>query len=267
MLVRLPNNLSSFSREHLPSLYFSLILFGQVFLSLLLNIFNVENRLTMLAFRFSIMTLSFAFIFLNLIRKKFGYFLNLWVISVVAFWFLYLARLFYDVHFSAVQLALPAWELIAWSLGSSLPIVICSYLYAAQNNIDFILSKSVKHGIFMLGVSIIIFLFKPGLSQGAFYFEHLNPITCANAGCALFLLCFSRILLKKIGQLNIRASWLISLLGISIGLFITLFSATRGVILAVCLIVAVSIFCFRSQLRLSALFRWKYIRCLSFHCA
>ena len=57
---------------------------------------------------------------------------------------------------------------------------------------------------------------------------------------------------------------MISLLGISIGLFITLFSATRGVILAVCLIVAVSIFCFRSQLRLSALFRWKYIALLVF---
>ena len=96
----------------------------------------------------------------------------------------------------------------------------------------------------MLGISIILFIFNPGLDQGAFYLEHLNPIVCANAGCALFLLCFSRILIKNI--YNFNSSGLITLLGIGIGLFIGVYSATRGVILTIGLIVIGSVFCLRS---------------------
>ena len=108
----------------------------------------------------------------------------------------------------------------------ALALAVCSYLYAAQNSVNFILSKSVKHGIFMLGISIIIFLFNPGLGQGAFYLEHLNSITCANAGCALFLLCFSRVLLQNIEKFDFSESRLLTLFGITIGLLIVLFSAT-----------------------------------------
>ena len=72
--------------------------------------------------------------------KKFSYFSNYWVISVLIFWLFYLARLFFDVNF-LVPNWLFAWELVAWSLGSSLPIAICAYLYSAQNNIIFILSQ------------------------------------------------------------------------------------------------------------------------------
>ena len=92
---------------------------------------------------------------------------------------------------------MPAWELLAWSWGSSLPIAICTYLYAAQNKLNFILSKAVKYGLFMLGISIILFIFNPGLDQGAFYLEHLNPIVCANAGCALFSTLFFENSYKK----------------------------------------------------------------------
>lgn len=259
MSARILSKFSSFTRDELPSLYFSLILFGQVFLSFFAGLLNVENRLSMLAFRFLIMVLSFGFIAFNLRQKKFSYFSNYWVISVLIFWLFYLARLFFDVNFSSAKLALPAWELVAWSLGSSLPIAICAYLYSAQNDMNFILFKPVKYGVFMLGISIILFLFNPGLQQGAFYLGHLNAITCANAGCALFLICFSRILITNIGKSDFSASRLMTLTGICIGLFIALFSATRGVILGIGIIIVGSIFYLRSYLRISFFYRWKYI--------
>ena len=259
MSFRIPRKFYLFSRDELPSLYFSLILFGQVFISMLANILNLENRISMIAFRFSIMALSYGFIFLNMRRKKLSFFSNLWVISVLVFWLLYVARLFFDVYIYDSVLSMPTWELLAWSWGSSLPIAVCTYLYAAQNNLNFILSKVVRYGVFMLAISIILFVFNPGLGQGAFYLEHLNPIVCANAGCALFLLCFSRILIKNIEKFDFSSSGLLSLFGISIGLFIVVFSATRGVILTIGLIVVGSIFCLRSILRISFLYKWKYI--------
>ena len=249
MFARASINLLSFSFVQLPALYFSLILFGQVFFSLIANFLNVENRITMLALRFLIMTLSLGFIFINLRRKQIGYFFNPWVFSVILFWLLYTARLIFDVHVEGVKLALPEWELLAWGLGSSLPIAICSYLYAAQYSLNFILSNVVRRGIYMLGTSIILFLLNPGIQQGAFYLQDLNPITCGNAGCALFLLCFSRVLVKKITRSDFNVSTFITILGIAIGLFIAFFSATRGVIMAIGLIVVLTTFYLRSHLQ------------------
>ena len=259
MLSRIPRKYFLFARNELPSLYFSLILFGQVFISMLANTFSIENRISMIAFRFLIMALSYCFIFINIRQSKLSYFSNLWVISVSVFWLLYLARLFIDVYIYDSVLSLPVWELLAWSWGSSLPIAICTYLYAAQNSLNFILSKVVRHGVFMLAISIILFIFNAGLEQGAFYLEHLNPIVCANAGCALFLLCFSRILIKNIEKFDFNSSGIISLFGSGIGLFMAVFSATRGVILTIGLIVVGSIFCLRSILPISKLYKWKYI--------
>ena len=122
-------------------------------------------------------------------------------------------RLLFDVYVSGVTLVLPVWELMAWSLGSSLPIAICTYLYATQNSVNFILFDVVKYGIYMLGFSTILFLLSPGLEQGAFYLQHLNPITCANAGAALFLLCFSRLLQKNIKRIDFVSSKSFDLLG------------------------------------------------------
>ena len=259
MLSRIPRKYFLFARNELPSLYFSLILFGQVFISMLANAFSIENRISMIAFRFLIMALSYCFIFINIRQSKLSYFSNLWVISVFVFWLLYLARLFIDVYIYDSVLSLPVWELLAWSWGSSLPIAICTYLYAAQNSLNFILSKVVRHGVFMLAISIILFIFNAGLEQGAFYLEHLNPIVCANAGCALFLLCFSRILIKNIEKFDFTSSGLITFLGIAVGLFIVIFSATRGVILTIVLIVVGSVFRLRSILQISFLYRWKYV--------
>ena len=259
MLSRIAEKSYLFINHELPSLYFSSILFGQVFISMLANILNIENRTSMIVFRFSIMTLSYGFVFLCMRLKKLSLFSNLWVISLLIFWLLYLARLLFDVYISGSKLSMPAWELLAWSWGSSLPIAICTYLYASLNNLNFILSKVVKQGVFMLGISIIIFMFNHGLEQDAFYLKHLNPIVCANAGCALLLLCFSRILIKNIDRFDLSSSRLMSFLGIGIGLFMVVFSATRGVILTAGLIMVGSIFSLRSVLRMSFLYRWKFI--------
>lgn len=249
----------SAGRNQLPSLYISLIIFGQVIISLLSNALGIDNRISMLAFRSLLMLLSFGFILFNLRRQKLVYFYNPWVIWVLVFWLIYIARLFFDVYVTGVTLVLPVWELLAWSLGSSLPIAICTYIYAAQNNVDFIFFNVVKYGIIILGSSIILFLLNPGLEQGAFYLQHLNPITCANAGAALFLLCFSRVLQNYIKRIDFGLSKLSNWLGMLIGLFIVVFSATRGAILAVGLITAGAVFCYRQHFKFSYNIKLKYI--------
>ena len=109
MLPRIPGKFCLFARGELPSLYFSLILFGQVFISMLAHILNLENRISMIVFRFSVMALSYGFIFLNMRLKKLSLFSNLWVVSVLVFWLLSLARLFLDVYIYDSELSMPTW--------------------------------------------------------------------------------------------------------------------------------------------------------------
>ena len=245
-------------RVHIPGIYLSSILFGQVFLSSVANLLSVDNRLVMLVLRFSIMIFSYGYIYFFLRDKRMQIYFNLWAFSVVLFWFFYLIRLFFDVYVSGVALALPLWELLAWSLGSSLPIAICSYILASQQSLDSVLIRQVKYGVILLGTSIICFLVDPGLSQGRFYLEHLNAITCANAGCALVLLCFARIILCKVNSTEINSGRVIICLGILIGSFIIIYSATRGVLLAILLIISASVLLLRSRLNFTGLTKAKY---------
>ena len=240
-------------RVHIPGIYLSSILFGQVFLSSVANLLSVDNRLVMLVLRFSIMIFSYGYIYFFLRDKKMQIYFNLWAFSVVLFWFFYLIRLFFDVYVSGVALALPLWELLAWSLGSSLPIAICSYILASQQSLDSALIRQIKYGVLLLGISTICFLVDPGLAQGRFYLEHLNAITCANAGCSLVLLCFARIILSKI-----NSGRLIAYLGILIGSFIIIYSATRGVLLASLLIISASVLLLRSRLNFTGFMKSKY---------
>ena len=245
-------------RVHITDIYLALILFGQVFLSSIANLLSVDNRLVMLVLRFSIMIFSYGYIFFFLRDKIIQNYFNLWTLSVVLFWFLYLIRLFFDVYVSGVSLALPLWELLAWSLGSSLPIAICSYILASQQSLDSALIRQIKYGVLLLGISTICFLVDPGLAQGRFYLEHLNAITCANAGCALVLLCFARIMLCKINPTEIDSSRLITYSGILIGSFIIIYSATRGVLLASLLIISASVLLLRSRLNFTGFMKSKY---------
>ena len=245
-------------RVHITDIYLALILFGQVFLSSIANLLSVDNRLVMLVLRFSIMIFSYGYIYFFLRDKRIQNYFNLWTLSVVLFWFLYLIRLFFDVYVSGVSLALPLWELLAWSLGSSLPIAICSYILASQQSLDSALIRQIKYGVLLLGISTICFLVDPGLAQGRFYLEHLNAITCANAGCALVLLCFARIMLCKINPTEIDSSRLITYSGILIGSFIIIYSATRGVLLASLLIISASVLLLRSRLKFTGFMKSKY---------
>ena len=245
-------------RVNITDIYLALILFGQVFLSSIANLLSVDNRLVMLVLRFSIMIFSYGYIYFFLRDKRIQNYFNLWTLSVVLFWFLYLIRLFFDVYVSGVSLALPLWELLAWSLGSSLPIAICSYILASQQSLDSALIRQIKYGVLLLGISTICFLVDPGLAQGRFYLEHLNAITCANAGCALVLLCFARIMLCKINPTEIDSSRLITYSGILIGSFIIIYSATRGVLLASLLIISASVLLLRSRLNFTGFMKSKY---------
>ena len=245
-------------RLHITDIYLALILFGQVFLSSIANLLSVDNRLVMLVLRFLIMIFSYGYIYFFLRDKRIQNYFNLWTLSVVLFWFLYLIRLFFDVYVSGVSLALPLWELLAWSLGSSLPIAICSYILASQQSLDSALIRQIKYGVLLLGISTICFLVDPGLAQGRFYLEHLNAITCANAGCALVLLCFARIMLCKINPTEIDSSRLITYSGILIGSFIIIYSATRGVLLASLLIISASVLLLRSRLNFTGFMKSKY---------
>ena len=245
-------------RVHITDIYLALILFGQVFLSSIANLLSIDNRLVMLVLRFSIMIFSYGYIYFFLRDKRIQNYFNLWTLSLVLFWFLYLIRLFFDVYVSGVSLALPLWELLAWSLGSSLPIAICSYILASQQSLDSALIRQIKYGVLLLGISTICFLVDPGLAQGRFYLEHLNAITCANAGCALVLLCFARIMLCKINPTEIDSSRLITYLGILIGSFIIIYSATRGVLLASLLIISASVLLLRSRLNFTGFMKSKY---------
>ena len=248
-LKNIVHNISLHSK-YFPNLYFAAILFGQVFLSSIANIFSVENRVVMLVLRSLIMLLSYWYIFSNFRRGKAYYFRSLWIVCLAFFWIIYSFRLFFDLYVSGVALALPAWELFAWSLGSSLPIAFCSFLFAAQNRLSPILFGQTKYGVILLGLSIVCFVVNPGLSQGAFYLEHLNAITCANSGCALFFLCFGKILVSKSSYNNLHSSQLVEWAGIAVGSFVVVYSATRGVLLAAFVITIASILFFRSTLNI-----------------
>ena len=247
-IKNIANNISLYSK-YLPDFYFAAILFGQVFFSSIANIFYVENRGVMLVLRFLIMLLSYWYILSHFRRGRAHYLRSLWIVCLASFWIIYSFRLFFDLYVSGVALALPAWELFAWSLGSSLPIAICSFLFAAQNRLSPILFGQTKYGLCLLGLSIVCFVVNPGPSQGAFYLEHLNAITCANSGCALFFLCFGKILVSKSSYNNLHYSQVIEWAGMAVGLFIVVYSATRGVLLATFLITLLSSFLFRSTLK------------------
>ena len=247
-----------FSRNYIADVYLALILFGQVFLSSLANLLNVDNRPVMVALRLSIMIFSYVYIYFNIRKRRARDYLNAWTFSALLFWFLYLIRLFFDVYVSRVALALPVWELLAWSLGSSLPIAICSYILASQQMLGLVLIRQIKYGTFLLGISIICFLINPGLGQGRFYLEHLNAITCANAGCTLALLCFAKIVLHKANLIAINSRPIATYFGILIGSFMAIYSATRGVLLASFFIVLVSIFLLRPYLKFTGVVGSKY---------
>ena len=217
----------------IAALVLSFALFGQVFFSSIVNVLSLDNRSVMLAFRLCLMLINACYILLFFSQKKvFSIISKSWINVIVVFWALYTTRLFYDVFLAKVSLSVPLWELLAWGLGSSLVSGLAACLFAPFKNLGRVLYKAISFGVALLGISVICFALKPGFDQGGFYLDHLNAITAANAGCSLVLLSLCSLIVKDSYLNPYYYSRYVSLLGIIIGSFIVVFSATRGAILA-----------------------------------
>ena len=228
----------------IASFVLSFTLFGQVFFSSIVNVLSLDNRFVMLVFRLCLMLINVSYILLFICQKKsLSIVGKSWINAIMFFWSLYMIRLFYDVFLAKVSLSVPYWELVAWGLGSSLVSGVAASLFASFKNLGVVLYKSIEFGVVLLGISVICFAFQPGLEQGGFYLDHLNAITAANAGCSLVLLSLSSLIARDYRLNNYCYSKYVSFLGIIIGSFIVVFSATRGAILAM---VIVSLFGIRT---------------------
>ena len=221
----------------IAALVLSFALFGQVFFSSIVNVLSLDNRSVMLAFRLCLMLINACYILFVFFQKKvFSIAVKSWINVIVVFWTLYTIRLFYDVFLAKVNLSVPLWELLAWGLGSSLVSGVAAFLFAPFINLGRVLYKAIEFGVALLGISVICFALKPGFDQGGFYLDHLNAITAANAGCSLVLLSLSSLIVRDYYLNPYCYSKYVSFLGIAIGSFIVIFSATRGAILAMIII-------------------------------
>ena len=221
----------------IAALVLSFALFGQVFFSSIVNVLSLDNRSVMLAFRLCLMLINACYILFFFFQNKvFSIAIKSWINVIVVFWTLYTIRLFYDVFLEKVNLSVPLWELLAWGLGSSLVSGVAACLFAPFINLGRVLYKAIEYGVALLGISVICFALKPGFDQGGFYLDHLNAITAANAGCSLFLLSLSSLIVRDYYLKSYCYSKYVSFLGIAIGSFIVVFSATRGAILAMIII-------------------------------
>ena len=232
----------------IAALVLSLALFGQVFLSSIVNVVSLDNRLVMLIFRLCLMLINTSYILFFVFQKKScSIICRPWINAIIIFWSLYIIRLFYDVFIEKVSLSVPYWELVAWGLGSSLISGVAACLFASFKNLGLVLYKSMEFGVFLLGISVICFVFNPGLEQGGFYLDHLNAITAANAGCSLVLLSLTSLIAGDYNLNTYCYSKYLSFLGIIIGSFVVVFSATRGAILAMIVISLFGIFSARDS--------------------
>ena len=221
----------------IAALVLSFALFGQVFFSSIVNVLSLDNRSVMLAFRLCLMLINACYILFFFFQKKvFSIAIKSWINVIVVFWTLYTIRLFCDVFLEKVNLSVPLWELLAWGLGSSLVSGVAACLFAPFINLGRVLYKAIEFGVALLGISVICFALKPGFDQGGFYLDHLNAITAANAGCSLVLLSLSSLIVRDYYFNPYFYSKYVSFLGIAIGSFIVVFSATRGAILAMIII-------------------------------
>ena len=141
---------------------FSFALFGQVFLSSIVNVLSFDNRFVMLVFRLCLMIINVGYILFFVFQKKSPPSMGRsWINVIALFWSLYIIRLFHDVFLAKVSLSVPYWELMAWGLGSSLVSGVAEWLFAPFKNLGVVLYKSIKFGVGLLGISVICFAFQP----------------------------------------------------------------------------------------------------------
>ena len=222
---------SSASKIHLSSLqssiFLALLLFGQVFFSTLAYFFGVENRFFILPFRGLMALYSLYVVLINIVANK-SRFLEAFPLSLVVFWFIYLARLLLDYFLLGVAIALPIWEFIVWGIGGCfLPSLAC-YLLAGNTTRGQNLMSILCLGFLFLGSSTVLFAFTAGFHSPRFLLPSLNPINASHSFFVLSLLAISCLANRYSSVIKSLCSAAIAAFGVSMGIY----AGSRGALLA-----------------------------------
>ncbi len=220
------------SPNQLLIILLAILLFAQVPVSFLAFGINLPNRPLMLLTRGLILAIS-----IFILNKNRNINVNQWVILISSFWSIYIIRLMYDINHLNVSLAIPTWELFAWSIGVSFLPSLAIYSLASSTKYTLDPSPLIFWGILALGASVIVFAINFNPTESRFLLPDLNPIPAGHAGTSLFIVSLSSIFLQKGYQSIFSYPWLrgLSLLGTFIGLYITLSSSTRSAFISLIL--------------------------------
>ncbi len=218
--------------QKLITLIIGLGLFGQIFFSNLAYQLDISNRLIMLIMRFIIALLSVISLFGINRDKKWHEIFTPWIGSLLLFWFLYFARLLIDTQFLSVSTAIPAWELIAWGIGSSL-LPCCAAYYLARKCIEIPSSdKLLKYALPLVIAAALLFSLDPGFQSIKFQLPSLNPINSGHASASLGLIGASSLMSANYSQQNHKLKLVVAVVSIALGSYLCVYSATRSAVLA-----------------------------------
>ena len=210
-----------------PSIFLALLLFGQVFFSTLAYFFGVENRLFILPFRGLMALYSLYVVLINIVANK-SRFLEAFPLSLLIFWFVYFAKLFFDYFLLGVAIALPVWEFFVWGLGGCfLPSLACYLLPGNSDrapNAAFILYL----GFLLLGSSTVLFAFSAGFDSHRFQLPSLNPINTSHSFFVLSLFSISSLANRCSSAVKSLCSAVVVIFGVSMGIY----AGSRGALLA-----------------------------------
>ena len=227
IFLRLQYRLSMFSFPRPQAgLIFSVFLGSLLFLQLPLSFIAFEmglpNRSLMLSVRAFTMLAS---IFIVATCRPFR--LKPWLVAIFFFWGFYVIRLLLDIGFLGVHLLVPAWELLAWGIGSSLLPALAVYSISARTDSSLNPLGLIGMGVASLAFSLCSFLLNYNPFSMRFMLHDLNPITTGHAGASLFLISVASLCCPSAGKQSPQRSWLVYS-GILLGILITIYSATRS---------------------------------------
>ncbi len=207
----------------------SLLIFSQVPASFISYQFGIDNHASMIILRGLILLISLATLI-----KEYYFRWNFWELSIVLFWSFYIIRLSIDILIYNISTAIPPWELYAWSIGSTLIPSLAIYAVASKIKGELNSLFLISFGTISLGTSLLLFSinFNPYISR--FSLENLNSIPAGHAGASLFLISFCYVLSSQFRRIE---SWkrILPILGILIGIIVTLSSSTRSAFIALLL--------------------------------
>ena len=209
------------------SIYIALLLFGQVFFSVIAYSLGVENRLVMLLFRAAISFCSVYVIFRACWANKRQLF-EAFPLSLTAFWLFYFAGLLRDHFVLGVATAMPVWEFFAWGIGGCfLPSLAC-YLLAGKYRHGQNLISLLWLGFLLLGSSAVLFAFSAGFNSQRFQLPSLNPINASHSFFALSLFAISCLANRHSSVVKSLCLAAVAAFGVSMGIY----AGSRGALLA-----------------------------------